>query len=1131
MNWSVLSAELWAQFLIGLVRATLTLSVVSCVAVLVLRAARIQSATARRCVWAMVLASGCMLFPLTIYTQAEVPEPPSKSVAMSDRVHVETLVAPLDDSATIDGAPVVISDQATPPTEAIAAQERAQIQNADSYRFRVVWAANVKAVLLRAFFLIWLFGLIWITSRKVVQYRAVLYQLADANPAPRSWQHQWDRAYAQLSGVKPLTCAFEKRRIPMLVLETVGPALVLTMSGYRLIVPEDTWTAMNVRQRRSVLLHESAHLKRRDVIWSLFARLIATTHWFNPFAWYAVNQFEAAGEFCCDDIASSGNRRLDFAEALLTVARSPRAPLMVSIGEPPLSSRIHRVVTSERRRPTTLRSILAGALLFALICTLNIRIDAAPQLPEEIQSGTSEAKASNGVRFGDTHFSLAHEPNALAYSPDSKLIAVNYQYATPPIRVLSTSTGREIRGYGGEDVRGSANRMVFTPDSRRLLAFVHDHLIVWDVASGKQKSRTRLGKSLQATAMTVSPSGETLAVGFSNRTALLMELEDIEDGRAKKTARSMKVLKNDANIADGADPFGAPAKGNVAANVDPFGGGQRQSVEERDNLIFTSDGQHLVWAVGGVYGSIWTFDVGSGERTRTVRFRATKAHPLPQDVDYAFLVDDDSILIGSHRKQRTNTQLVQFDTISVLSLQQWNTESGKLEHDFTVGDKVFDGVRKDGMRERNADIFLDWLERLPYAAGPWHRAAISEDRRILVTCDRAQVHVWDLADRSLVARKTLPNSTVDNEVGLSRDGKTLFRSNYNIIERFAVPTLERIEDGRHQQTKAMALAFSKDGNRIFSGHKNGDICCWNGQTRELIQHHPQGGLYTFVFRRPEIRSIDVSDKARTVVAGSYVCAARNLPAGRLIEFDLLTGELRNQWDFNKSVKLVRLGPDGRKVLFTLDDFRHSRHPNEVQLMDLESGATTQLPGTQAYKKLRMFPPVADHFFTDDGSAIWVVCREGTATKYDSRTFKQLKSIRWPVVERQGANPYGLSPPVSQSFPLSGESVFLHGREWRIWNLSNNTVRELRTEVEGRQRLRHRLAISNDRKMLAVCPFDTPRETKHKVTLYDLKTCEQRGMIPFQDHAPELLKFTPNDKQIAFCYDDGTFVVHQVPAEN
>jgi hypothetical protein len=73
-------------------------------------------------------------------------------------------------------------------------------------------------------------------------------------------------------------------------------------------------------QLQSVLLHEMAHIKRRDTIVQLLAQVACALHWFNPLVWFAAWRLDVERERSCDDLVlASGIRPSAYAGHLLDV--------------------------------------------------------------------------------------------------------------------------------------------------------------------------------------------------------------------------------------------------------------------------------------------------------------------------------------------------------------------------------------------------------------------------------------------------------------------------------------------------------------------------------------------------------------------------------------------------------------------------------------------------------------------------------------------------------------------------------------------------------------------------------------------------------------------------------------------
>lgn len=86
------------------------------------------------------------------------------------------------------------------------------------------------------------------------------------------------------------------------------------------IVLPSTADGWSDERRRAVLLHELAHVRRRDVFGHLLGRVACAVYWFNPLVWLAARRARAESERACDDLVLSvGTRASAYADHLLQI--------------------------------------------------------------------------------------------------------------------------------------------------------------------------------------------------------------------------------------------------------------------------------------------------------------------------------------------------------------------------------------------------------------------------------------------------------------------------------------------------------------------------------------------------------------------------------------------------------------------------------------------------------------------------------------------------------------------------------------------------------------------------------------------------------------------------------------------
>jgi beta-lactamase regulating signal transducer with metallopeptidase domain len=125
------------------------------------------------------------------------------------------------------------------------------------------------------------------------------------------------RALAQRLGVSPRIVFLRSGRATMPMAWGIFRPAVLMPSD------ADAWPAERLR---IVLLHELAHVRRRDCLTHMLAQIACAGHWFNPLAWMAARRARTERERACDDLVlAAGTRGPDYATELIEIARVMRA--------------------------------------------------------------------------------------------------------------------------------------------------------------------------------------------------------------------------------------------------------------------------------------------------------------------------------------------------------------------------------------------------------------------------------------------------------------------------------------------------------------------------------------------------------------------------------------------------------------------------------------------------------------------------------------------------------------------------------------------------------------------------------------------------------------------------------------
>ncbi len=121
---------------------------------------------------------------------------------------------------------------------------------------------------------------------------------------------------------------------------------------------------------RDALIHELAHLRRRDCHWNLLRQMATALFFFQPLLWRLSRRIEATAEEVCDDyVIKYGGNRQEYAHQLVDIAELRTAPIaaagvgIVSLRSM-LAKRVTRIMDTSRALSTRV-----GNLLLVLVLT------------------------------------------------------------------------------------------------------------------------------------------------------------------------------------------------------------------------------------------------------------------------------------------------------------------------------------------------------------------------------------------------------------------------------------------------------------------------------------------------------------------------------------------------------------------------------------------------------------------------------------------------------------------------------------------------------------------------------------------------------------------------------------------
>jgi len=353
---------------IVLIKITLLVIVAYLVAISLRRA----SAGARHLVWLATLIGLVMLPAALEWRPIRVPVlPPSANYAAPAATATERTAAHSPIAAEQTAAPAA----AKSPIPAVAATTTEATQSEPASALPLTAGSMFASATRYSALLIglWALGVLALIARLV---HGLLTVRRIAHRAPEVDGAAWRAALHEVAD------RLDMEELPRLVVSNA--VRVPFACGFRhptIVLPAEamSWTD---ERRRVVLLHELAHIQRRDMFGHLLSRLACIMYWFHPLVWMAARHLRAESERACDDLAiRSGARASDYAQHLLDIVTSIRGPVAPAVActmarKRDFEGRMLAILDPERRRgtPSRVRAMVLVGTLGALYAVIGIAV-------------------------------------------------------------------------------------------------------------------------------------------------------------------------------------------------------------------------------------------------------------------------------------------------------------------------------------------------------------------------------------------------------------------------------------------------------------------------------------------------------------------------------------------------------------------------------------------------------------------------------------------------------------------------------------------------------------------------------------------------------------------------------------
>jgi beta-lactamase regulating signal transducer with metallopeptidase domain len=210
------------------------------------------------------------------------------------------------------------------------------------------------------------------------------------------------------------------RAVKLCVSDDLRVPTAIGFSQPLVVLPSWAMRELSTLELNAVLLHELAHLRRRDDWTNLAQKILGALLFFHPAVWWIEKKLALEREMACDDLVLAETKSTNpraYAECLVSLAEKSFLRRGIALAQAAVdrlrnvSLRVTRILDVNRPRATRIWSpapVLVGAV--SLVCLL--ALSQAPTRLVSFENGATSLSATNALAVDDLETSQMSQMGA-----------------------------------------------------------------------------------------------------------------------------------------------------------------------------------------------------------------------------------------------------------------------------------------------------------------------------------------------------------------------------------------------------------------------------------------------------------------------------------------------------------------------------------------------------------------------------------------------------------------------------------------------------------------------------------------------------------------------------------------------